>query len=865
MRQDKPQAVYLKDYTPPPYLIDDVHLTFAIFQKYTQVTAVLNIHKNPDVQDQQALMLDGDELELKSVWVDGKLLPEAEYAQEGKKLIITNLPDKCELTTEVVIKPHENTALSGLYVSKDNYCTQCESHGFQRITYYLDRPDVMATFTTRIEADKHAYPNLLSNGNPVEKGDIGLDRHYIVWEDPFKKPAYLFALVAGDFACEHDSFITMTGRQIDLQIYVEKQNADKSAYAMHALKEAMAWDEENYAREYDLDIYMIVAVSDFNMGAMENKGLNIFNDKYILADEETATDADYQNILAVVGHEYFHNWSGNRVTLRDWFQLSLKEGFTVFREQAFTQDKTSKAIRRIEEAKGIMLSQFPEDASPMAHPVRPQSYIEMNNFYTATVYSKGSEVIGMMHTLLGPTKFRKACEVYFERFDGHAATTDDFADCMQEIGGIDLTQFKRWYSQSGTPNVTVNWDFDERHHKLNLNFTQKTAPTADQTEKQDLHIPIRLALLGEQGKLMGEEQVFSLTQAQQTLSLDCKERAVPSLLRHFSAPVKLQAKYTADELLFLAVHDNDAVARYEASQSLYVHEIFHMIDEQTDKPNTKRISTLFSTLLADDHSDLALLAYMLRLASENYLAEQRRPVPVDAIASTRQALQQALAIEHANSFKQHYLALQQAKYSNEPAAVAKRSFRNACLYYLVASGETEYLELAQQQYYSANNMTDKMAALQAMNDTRSEQREACLTDFYETWQNDALVIDKWLVLQATSRRSETIMNIEQLAKHQTFSYHNPNKVYSLFAQFGHQNFQCFHEATGKGYSLIADTVIKLDSINPQVAARVIRPLISYRHHEEQRQELMREAMHRVQAKKDLSADVYEIVNKSLSE
>jgi aminopeptidase N len=862
MRQEQKQAIYLKDYQASAYCIDETKLTLKLFDKYAEVQSTLSIRQNSDSDKPPALVLDGDELELKSVSIDGRLLPQIEYQIADKKLIIPNVPAQFELSIEVVIQPHLNTALSGLYLSKNNYCTQCESHGFQRITYYLDRPDVMSVFTTRIEADKHRYPYLLSNGNPIKKGELGLDRHYVTWHDPFKKPAYLFALVAGDFAREQDSFVTMSGRQIDLQLYLEQKNAGKGKYAMQALKQSMQWDEETYGREYDLDIYMIVAVSDFNMGAMENKGLNIFNDKYIIADEKTATDADYQNILAVVAHEYFHNWSGNRVTLRDWFQLSLKEGFTVFREQSFMQDVTSRAIRRIEEAKGIMTAQFAEDASPMSHPVRPQSYIEMNNFYTATVYSKGAEVIGMMHTLLGPEKFRKACDYYFEQFDGFAATTDDFVECMQKIGKVDLSQFKLWYDQSGTPELTVTWDYDEQHSKLNINFKQFTPATADQKEKQNLHIPIRLSVLGENGKELIKEQVYSLKEQEQTLTLSCAERGTPSLLRNFSAPLKLRANYTTDELLFLAIHDDDGLARYEAGQSLAVKEIFRIIDGG-EACESKRLSALFSTLLDDDHSDPALLAYMLRLPSEAYLAEQRRPIAVDAIVQTRQGLQQSLAIAHANAFKQHYIALQQDSYSLDQPAVAQRALRNACLYYFAASDDEEGVALAERQYFSANNMTDKMAALLALNDRDSEIRELCLTDFFDAWEDNALVMDKWLALQATSRRAETISRIEQLAKHQTFSYHNPNKVYSLFAQFGHQNFQCFHDATGKGYSLIADTVIKLDSINPQVAARVIRPLISYRQHEEHRQKLMREALLRISKKTDLSADVYEIVNKSL--
>ncbi len=863
MSEHKPHPIYLKDYQPPSYFIDSVSLTVSIYEKHTDVISVLSIRKNPDAVKQEPLVLDGDGPELKSIKLNDKPLPESSYKLEGNKLVIPKIPSECELTIEVIIKPHENTSLSGLYVSKNNYCTQCESHGFRRITYYIDRPDVMAKFTTRIEANKHAYPDLLSNGNPIEKGNIGIDRHYVVWEDPFKKPSYLFALVVGDYACERDTFVTMSGRQIDLQLYLEKQNAGKGAYALHALKEAMAWDEENYGREYDLDIYIIVAVSDFNMGAMENKGLNIFNDKYILADEKIATDMDYQNILAVVGHEYFHNWSGNRVTLRDWFQLSLKEGFTVFREQQFAQDKTSKAIRRIEEVSRIKHAQFVEDSGPMSHPVRPHSYIEMNNFYTATVYSKGAEVIGMLHTLLGEDHFRDACDRYFSRFDGAAATVEDFIACMQDASQHDLTQFKRWYDQSGTPIVSVNWDYDERHHQLNMTFQQYTEPTADQQEKQDLHIPIRMALIGSNGKIIGHDHVFSLTQSKQTSTINCNERSTPSLLRGFSAPVKLKANYIPDELLFLAVNDDDPVARFDAQQALAIHEILYLMDERPKKITSKRLSTLFSALLDDDATDPALLAYLLQLPSENYLAEQRKPVLVDDIIQVRAQLRKTLAIEHAKAFKQHYTSLQQNNYQIDQHAIAQRAFRNTCLHYLVATEFPEHINLAEDHYYKANNMTDRLGALKALNDHDGDIRKSCLTDFYERWEGEPLVIDKWFALEATSRSDDTIQHVEQLAKHPAFSYHNPNRVYSLFAQFGHHNFQYFHENTGRGYNLIANAVMKLDAINPQVAAQVIRPLISYRQYPAERQALMRGALLQIREKANLSPDVYEIVDKSL--
>lgn len=873
MADKQPQAIYLKDYEPSLYLVDKLHLEFDLDPSETQVSNTLSVAKNPASNKTGPLQLDGENITLKSVCLDGRTLSENEYELTETALIIPNVPDQCEVKTVVTLNPKANTTLSGLYVSKNNFCTQCESHGFRRITYTIDRPDVMSTFTTRINGDKKAYPHLLSNGNPVDKGDLEGNRHYVVWEDPFKKPPYLFALVAGDFHCHKDSFVTCSGRQIDLQIYVEKHNAGKTEHAMFALKESMDWDEKAYGREYDLDIYMIVAVSDFNMGAMENKGLNVFNDKYILADPLTATDHDYNGVLRVVAHEYFHNWSGNRVTLRDWFQLSLKEGFTVFREQSFMGDKTSHAMCRIEEMAYLTTAQFAEDSSPMSHPVRPASYIEMNNFYTVTVYEKGSELIRMLHTLLGPDLYRQATDLYFDKFDGQAVTTDDFVACMEEASKLDLSQFKRWYEQSGTPVLAASWSFENGGEVLLLTLKQHTPPTHDQKEKLPLHIPVRFALMDKREGRVGfsfegkacDEVVLSLTESEQTFRFDgIKGDVIPSILRGFSAPVKLKAQYSPDELLYLAVHDDDPVSRYTAYQQLTRHEIFELLDKEVIETLPKRLETYLEALLNDDHSDPALLSAMLHLPSEKYLGEQMTPVPVDAIFKTRSALKQLIAKRFRKSLMQHYLAYIEDDYSISLASQAKRAFKNACLHYLASLHEGETLALAVDQYRKANNMTDKMGALMALNDVPCAERDLCLTDFYETFEDNALVMDKWLALQASSRCPDTLERVKMLSQHEVFTYHNPNKVYSLFAQFGANNPVHFHDKDGSGYRLIADTVIKLNTINPQVAARVINPLIHFDRYDEGRKSLMKEALTRIQGQKSLSKDLYEIVTKSLS-
>jgi aminopeptidase N len=873
LNEHAPHPIYLSDYAAPTFEVEHLNLVVKLFPEQAEVTCTLTLKRlDPHAH---TLKLHGQQLTLKSLFLDDKpLTADQDFKLTDKCIELLVDRDNFTVTSTVIFDPAKNTSCTGLYLSNGTYCTQCESHGFRRIAYSIDRPDVMARFTTRIEADKQFFPQLLSNGNPIDKGDLPNGRHFVTWEDPFKKPTYLFALVAGNMHLIEDNFVTQSGRLIDLQIYVEKHNAQKADHAMFSLKEAMDWDEKNYGREYDLDIYMIVAVSTFNMGAMENKGLNIFNDKYIVADPQLATDTDYQNILQVVGHEYFHNWSGNRVTLRDWFQLSLKEGFTVFRDQCFGADKSSAAVRRIEDVRLLKTAQFNEDASPMAHPVRPSSYIEMNNFYTATVYEKGAELIRMQHTLLGPELFRKATDQYFEQFDGKAVTTDDFVDTMQAVSGIDLTQFRRWYEQSGTPELFADWDYDETNHSLILKFKQYTTPTPDQPDKFPLHIPVRTALLDAQGQLLTfihdghecTETVISITEPSQTIELrGVSAKPIPSLLRGFSAPVKSKFNYMADELLFLAIYDTDPIARYEALQQLYVHEMLELLAQK--KPVEAcpgRIHALFSAVLNDEISDPELLATMLVLPSENYLAEQIVPVPVDEIFHLRRQLIHIIADQFAVSFRQHYLAFAQDKYEPTQEAIAKRAFQHICLSYLCARGDSDGRELALAHYFKANNMTDTLTALRALNDHDSQERTMCLTDFYDEWSQEPLVIDKWLALQACARFEGVVDQVKHLSQHAAFNYENPNKVYSLFAQFGSNNPYYFHSRDGKGYQLITDAVLHLNKTNPQVAARIIKPLINYKRYDEHRQALMRAELVRIQQEAKLSPDLYEIVSKSLN-
>ena len=758
MRTNQPQTIYLSEYKVPAYLVDQVDLRFELFEDGARVHSTLTVRRNPDSAESAApLFLHGDSLQLESVALNGSPLGTGEFEDRGDALVVPSVPEEFELQVVTWIEPQNNTRLEGLYKSSGMFCTQCEAEGFRCITLYPDRPDVMARFRTRIEADKSAYPVLLSNGNPVDKGELENGRHFVTWEDPFPKPAYLFALVAGDLVEKKDTFTTCSGRNIDLRMYVEPRNAKKCDFAMDALKRSMRWDEEVYGREYDLDIFMIVAVDDFNMGAMENKGLNIFNSSCVLASQETATDAAFQRIEAIVAHEYFHNWSGNRVTCRDWFQLSLKEGFTVFRDSQFSADMGSPTVKRIEDATLLRTAQFAEDAGPMAHPVRPASYMEISNFYTLTIYEKGAEVVRMIHNLLGDEMFRKGSDLYFQRHDGQAVTTDDFVRAMEDASGRDLGQFRLWYEQAGTPVVSVSDEYDESRGVYRLTVRQSIPDTPGQTDKKPQHIPFALGLLGADGqplplKLSGEsgeaplERVLELSQAEHCFEFEgLSERPVPSLLRDFSAPVRVHYPWTREQLLFLMSHDPDGFNRWDAGQRLAVDVIQSLVGEFESAEVEPRLVDAYRSLLQDSELDQALMAKMLQLPSEAYLIELAEQADVAAIHQAREKVLGYLAEGLRDELMACYQRnAGQGDYQLTPEAIARRSLRNTALGWLLHIGDQEALALAKEQFRGADNMTDRLGALRALvNSDFAEDRTQALEAFYKRFSDDPQVVELW--------------------------------------------------------------------------------------------------------------------------
>ncbi|MHB1075987.1 aminopeptidase N [Thiobacillus sp.] len=898
MRTDTPVTLFLKDYAPPAWLIDSVDLHVAIFDGHAEVTSRLACRRNPAAQA-SPLVLNGEALELMSVTLDGAALDPARYACVDDRLTIAApLPDTFRLETTVHIHPDRNTQLSGLYKSKDGYFTQCEAEGFRRITFFPDRPDVMATFSCTVEADRARFPHLLSNGNPVSAGTCEGDttRHWVRWEDPFPKPAYLFALVAAKLDVLEDRYTTASGRPVKLEIYVEPGKLDQCGHAMAALKKAMRWDEQRFGLEYDLDRYMIVAVGDFNMGAMENKGLNIFNTKYVLARPDTATDADYQGIDRVVAHEYFHNWTGNRVTCRDWFQLSLKEGLTVFRDQEFGADTHSRAVTRIQEVRALRVGQFPEDAGPMAHPIRPASYAEINNFYTATVYNKGAEVIRMMHTLLGRDGFRRGMDVYFERHDGQAVTCDDFVAAMQDASGVNLAQFRRWYARAGTPRLQAETTYDDATRCYTLTLTQHLAPTAYEKRLAEsgqpivegvLHIPVALGLVLPDGndaplKLAGEAEasgttrVLSLTEPTQTFVFEGIPAApVASLLRDFSAPVLLELDQTDAELAHLMAHDSDAFNRWEAGQRLATRVLLAGI--AAGGARTDWIPDAFvaaSGRVLDDglSGDPALAAEALNLPAEAVLAEAVVAlggiIDPEAIHTARVNLRRHLAARLRDQLEAVWTALAPtAAYAPDGAQVGQRALRNACLAYL-AESDTDYLKSSVVprlvvQLKAGGNMTDEIAALATLANLDLSEREVALADFYARWQTEALVIDKWFSVQATSRLPGTVAHVRELMQHPAFDLKNPNRVYALIRGFCGANPRHFHAADGSGYALAADVISELQAMNPQVASRIARSFDRWRQFDAGRQAHARAALERIAAVEGLAKDVAEVVGNAL--
>lgn len=872
------QTHYLKDYLPADFVINSVHLHVDLQEENTLVKTVLNMKRNPAAHNPSAaLVLNGEDMQLLSIHIDGQPLNANQYRVDEQHLTIMAVPDAFILETEVQIQPQNNTRLSGLYKSRTNFCTQCEAHGFRRITYYLDRPDVMSRFTTTITADKQKYPMLLSNGNLIEEKDLGGGRHWVHWQDPSLKPAYLFALVAGDFDILEDEFTTQSGRQVALKMYLERGFRDQGDFALTALKHAMRWDEEAFGREYDLDIYMIVAVSDFNMGAMENKGLNIFNTKYILAKPETATDQDYAAIESVIGHEYFHNWSGNRITCRDWFQITLKEGLTVLRQQLFDAAMTSPAVARIDEVNILRNRQFLEDDGPNAHPVRPEAYIEVNNFYTATVYNKGAEVIRMVRTLLGAELFRQGMDLYFSRHDGQAVTTEDFIQAMADVSHRDFTQFFRWYRQSGTPVLDVQSVYDQQAKRFSLSVTQSCPPTPGQAQKQPFYLPLAIGLIGENGQdlplqLTGENRPTAGTkileiqaEKQEFTLVNVPVKPVPSLLRNFSAPVKLNYPYRLEELALLMTHDSDTVARWEAAQRFAIAILMDRINSQPEQPLPEIWFKTFSQLLSANDLDLHLLARLFTLPSEAYLAQYKTPVAVEKIHQAREFAKQQLATHLEKRFLDRYQRYtDHGPYTYNTEAMGRRSAKNLCLGYLVNTHKAEYAMLALQQFQASNNMTDTMGALWALNNYAGKEREQALAEFYKKWSNQPLVVNKWLALQASSQLPDTLAKVQELLQHSAFSLNNPNNVYNLLGTFAN-NMAQFHAHDGSGYRLIADQVIVIDPKNPQVAARLIEPLTRWQRFDAARQKLMQAELQRVLANPKISPDVYELVTKSLDE
>ncbi|NIM69335.1 MAG: aminopeptidase N [Xanthomonadales bacterium] len=871
------KAIQRADYLAYPWSIDHLDLDFSIHEQHTQVRSRLQVSRRAGADAADAIELDGRDLELVTLAVDGQAVPAERYRIEGERMVITGVPERFELSAEVRIRPSENTALEGLYRSGEFLLTQCEAEGFRKITWFPDRPDVMTRYSVTIEADRDSHPVLLCNGNRVDGGVRAGGRHWVRWEDPFPKPSYLFALVAGDLAHVEDRFTTRSGREVTLRIYVEHENIDRCEHAMESLKKAMCWDEERFALEYDLDIYNIVATNDFNMGAMENKSLNIFNSKYVLARPDTATDADYQAIEGVIGHEYFHNWTGNRVTCRDWFQLTLKEGLTVFRDEEFSSDMQSRAVKRIQDVRDLRERQFPEDAGPMAHPIRPDHYIEVNNFYTATVYQKGAAVIRLYHTLLGEDGFQKGMQLYFERHDGQAVTCDDFLAAMADANDAELGQFARWYAQSGTPVVSVATEFEAAAGRYVLRLRQETPPTHDQPDKQPLLIPFAVGLLDPQGQalalqLEGERapgadtRMLLLTEAEQEFTfIGLDAEPVPSLLRDFSAPVKVEYEYAPQQLATLMAHDTDAFARWEASQRFAQDCILAQVRQRANGRSMHLAPGLvaaFGRLLEDRETDPALLAEAMALPAEDYLAEQMDVVDVDGIHVARRFIKAGLAEALGEAFRQRYAQLgDNRNYDNSPRSIAERSLRNLCLAYLAETAEGT--ALASLQLEASDNMTNTLAALRALVFTGSAAAGPALEAFERRWRGDALVMDKWFAMQAMTPGHETIERVEDLMEHPEFSIRNPNKVRALVGVFAMLNPTGFHAPNGAGYRFLAQRVLDLDAINPQMAARMVTAFNRWKRYDEGRKRLMKAQLERIAAVEGLSPDVSEIVSNAL--
>ncbi|MCW8900813.1 MAG: aminopeptidase N [Gammaproteobacteria bacterium] len=876
-----PNTIFLKDYESPVYLVKHVKLHFDLHETETIVTSQLAVNLNiENISLEKKFVLDGQNLELLSVKVNGELLSIDDYACDSEQLVITAIPSRCEVEIQTRINPENNKALEGLYLSSEMFCTQCEAQGFRRITYFPDRPDVMSTYEVTIVADKNKYPVLLSNGNLVAKGESEKGKHWATWQDPSLKPSYLFALVAGDLFCKEDTFTTMSGRVISLQVFVEHENSHKCDHALMSLKQAMKWDEDTYGREYDLDIYMIVAVNDFNMGAMENKGLNVFNASCVLASPDTATDADYYNIQSIIAHEYFHNWSGNRVTCRDWFQLSLKEGFTVFRDQEFSADLNSRAVKRIDDVNVLRNHQFAQDSGPMAHPIRPDHYIEISNFYTVTVYNKGAEVVRMIRNLVGGEGFRKGTDLYFERHDGQAVTTEDFVKAIEDANDIDLSLFQNWYSQAGTPELEVSGSYSETDEAYKLDIVQSCPDTSGQTNKKPFHIPLQIGLIDENGfdiPLFLDGNKGSSGSNQMTLELKNKSESfifynvnsapVVSINRGFTSPVKIKIQHSDDELSFLFSHDRDEFNRWDAGQSLAINTLLNLIKLIREKQPLvipDNVINSYRQTLTNSELDRALIAQAMTLPSEGYLADQLDIVDVDGIHQARTFMRMELAKSLRREFEHVFQQGQSdAVYLFQADEMARRDLNQVCLSYLMLLQDDDIISVCMNQFENANNMTDVLSALNNLTHYDTELRQQALDKFYDKWKHDAQVVEKWFAIQATSDLPDILAKVKILMQHEAFTLSNPNKVRSLIGRFCAGNIAHFHAADGSGYTFLADQVLALDSMNPQIAARLIQSMSRWRRYDDKRQTLMRKQLERILAKKGISKDVYEITSRSL--
>jgi aminopeptidase N len=872
MRTDTPQPIRLADYRPPAFLVDEVHLAFDLTSDATRVTANLKVRRNGD--HTEPLAFNGERLKAISVAIDGRALGEPERTIDGEFLTIPDAPDAFTLTTVVEIDPQANKALDGLYMSAGRFCTQCEAEGFRKITFWPDRPDVLSRFTVRIEADK-GFHRLLANGNLMEAGDLPGGRHYAVWNDPFPKPCYLFALVAGELDVLEDKLVTMTGRTVDLRIYVDPGMAPRAAYAMDALKRSMKWDEDTFGREYDLDLFMIVAVRDFNFGAMENKGLNIFNSSLLLADPATATDMDFERIESVVAHEYFHNWTGDRITCRDWFQLCLKEGLTVFRDQSFSADQRGHAVQRIKDVKALRARQFSEDQGPLAHPVRPSSYLKIDNFYTATIYEKGAEVIRMLKTLIGPEAFRAGMDLYFERWDGHATTVEEFIRCFAEVSKEDLSDFFAWYEQAGTPNVALTQRYNAERRELELELVQETGPTPGQPTKRPLPIPVTVGLLDGEGRTQAflrdgealDETVVVLRGERTKVVLsDIDERPVVSALRGFSAPVKLSSDAEARDRYMLLAGDPDLFNRWEAGQELSRALILSRAAGEPDEVGEERYAEAVGRALGDQASDPAFKALLLALPSESDLALAMAPADPAAIHQAREALRTRLSVHLSEELKRLHTGLQEiGEFSPDAAGAGRRALRNAALDLLAANPRSEVGELAYGHFEAAANMTDAMGGLSALTCVGGELYERALGEFYARWKNEPLVLDKWFAIQARDPGEGALGRVLGLTAHPDFDAKTPNRLRALVSTFAQFNPVRFHDPSGAGYRFLADQILAVDGFNPMTAARLVEPLGGWRRYKPELGALMKAELQRILAAPGLSKNVFELVSRALGE